>query len=213
MLVDDDPHMRRVIVQDLLSDVRIDVVGQAHGVKDARRIMPTASFEVLLLDLNLGDGSGFDIIAEALVKSPSLEVVIISCIDDESNVMKAFSMGATGYIVKSSMFGCFSQVVLQVVNGGSPISPQLARKLLKVFCSNDLRIVTKTPSKAISNLSAREVEILKLVACGHTSLEISTRLDISVQTVSSHVKNVYRKLHIHSRKQAASFLNLSCGFS
>jgi DNA-binding NarL/FixJ family response regulator len=212
LLVDDDPHIRNVIVQDLLSDIRIDVAGQASSIKEARRLMLGLHFDVLLLDLNLGDGSGFELIAECIARFPTLEIVIVSCIDDESNVMRAFSMGATGYVVKSSLFGNFSQVVLQVVNGGSPISPHLARKLLKLLSSTKPEVEAETPLKSISNLSRRETEILKLVAWGHTSCEISLRLEISVQTVSSHVKNVYRKLHIHSRKEAASFLS-RVGFS
>lgn len=205
LVVDDDPHIRNVIVQDLLSDRRIQVAGQASSFKDARRLIPQVVFDVLLLDLNLGDGSGFELIGQAISLRPGVEVVVVSGIDDEQRVLQAFNMGATGFLVKSSWFGSFSAAVLQVVNGGAPITPQLARRLLSRFDFSHVRKADDATQEKTEQLSRREREILKSVASGFTSAEIAGRMHISVQTVNSHVKNVYRKLQVHSRGQAISY--------
>lgn len=208
MVVDDDPHIRNVIVQDLLSDLRIQVVGQAASFREARRMIPLLAFDVLLVDLNLGDGSGFELIAQAVALRPGVEAVVVSGLDDEHRVLQAFSMGATGFLVKSSWFGNFSQAVLQVVNGGAPITPQLARRLLSRLESTHVAAPGPETAPEQGRLSRREKEILKNVSIGLTSAEVGERMHISVQTVNSHIKNIYRKLQVHSRTQAINHAHL-----
>jgi DNA-binding NarL/FixJ family response regulator len=202
LVVDDDSHMSHVIAQELLSDQRINLVGQATGLRDGRRKMVHIDFDVLMVDINLGDGSGFDLIEEVKSRSPMVEVVVISAIEDEEHALHAFELGATGYLIKNSWFGNFPQAVLQVVNGGASITPNLARRLLR-----RMGVKQGTSPSAISKsdrLSQREKEVLKMVACGYTSAQIGSRLVISVQTVNTHIRNLYQKLQVHSRAQAVS---------
>lgn len=202
LLVDSDPHTRQVITQQLLADDRIDLVAQAEGVRDGRRRITHCEFDVLLVDINLTDGGGFDLIEEARRRRPNVEVVVISASADESQVLKAIGLGANGFLVKNSWFDSFPQAVLQVVNDGAAISPNLARRL---FQHMDARVKPgqhKADSRA--KLSDRECEVLRLVALGFTSTEIGRRLVISVNTVNAHVRNLYGKLQVKKRAQAVS---------
>lgn len=215
ILVDDDPHMRRVIAQELLGDLRMHLAGQAESFREGKHIISLHEFDVMLVDLNLGDGTGFQLIEHMKHVRPSAEAVVVSAMEDEEKAMKAFALGATGYLIKNSWFGSFPQAVLQVVNGGAAITPNLARRLLR-------RLDTPNPtrhggdptgwrqgSSASSEfMSEREREILRQVALGYTSCEIGKRLGISELTVNSHIRNIYRKLHVHTRAQAVSQASL-----
>ncbi|OOG57674.1 response regulator transcription factor [Polaromonas sp. C04] len=205
LLVDDDPHFRRVIAQELVADLRISLVAQGGSAREGRRLIALHEFEVMMIDLNLGDGSGFDLIDYMKSIRPAAEAVVISAMEDEQHALHAFELGATGYLLKNSWFGNFSQAVLQVVNGGASITPNLARRLLLKLdhAQGDAQMirVSSKPDK----LSDREKEVLRMVASGYTSAEIGTRLTISCQTVNSHIKNIYRKLQVRTRAQAVSF--------
>ena len=204
LLIDDDPNMSRVIAHELLADLRINLVGQAASVREGRRLINQNEFDVMLVDLNLGDGTGFELIEYMKTVRPVAEAVVISAMEDEFHALHAFELGATGYLVKNSWFGNFPQAVLQVVNGGASITPNLARRLLSRFEHTQVSDNVEQPVRGKDKLSDREKEVLKLVALGCTSTEIGTRLLISGQTVNTHIKNIYRKLNVRTRAQAVS---------
>lgn len=205
LLVDDDPHMRMLISQELLLDPRILLMGEAGSVREGRRMIEQHDFDVLMVDLNLGDGWGFELIAHMRHIRPAAEAVVISALEDEQHALHAFELGATGYLVKNSWFGNFPQAVLQVVNGGASITPSMARRLLrKLEHARDVPSYDRL-NEASEHLSEREKEILKIVAVGYTSAEIGERLNISCMTVNTHIKNIYRKLHVRTRAQAVNF--------
>jgi DNA-binding NarL/FixJ family response regulator len=209
LLVDDDPHFRRVVAQELVADLRIHLVAQAGSAREGMRLIAQHEFDVMMIDPNLGDGTGFDLIARMKSIRPGAEAVVISAMEDQRHAMHAFELGATGYLLKNSWFGSFSEAILQVVNGGAPISPSLARQLLRRLehAQGDAPVVRD--SRQPGALSVREREVLKMVASGHTSAEIGLRLAISCQTVNTHVKNIYRKLQVRTRAQAVSLAGAS----
>lgn len=214
VLVDNDARMRSVIGQELNQDNRINLVASASNLRDGKLIISRHEFDVLLLDFSLGDGVGFDLIKHMKMHRPSAEAIVMSVMDDEDHAITAFELGATGYLVKNSWFGNFSQAVLQVANGGAYISPNLARRLLNKLATIhhaqlhavpvQTALVGRSSGLAAGPLSFREKEILELVAAGCTSLEIASRISISRQTVTTHMKNIYRKLQVHSRAQAVT---------
>ena len=204
LLVDDDAHMRRVIAQDLLADDRVILVAQGASAREGRRLAALHDFEVLLVDLNLGDGTGFDLLQHIKTVRPFAEAIVITASDDEQHALQAFALGATGYLVKNSWFGNFPQAVLQVVNGGASITPALARRLLRQFETQSAPRLKNSSGAGNDILSDRERVVLRLVAAGHTSPEVGTRLAISPQTVNTHVKNIYRKLQVRTRAQAVN---------
>lgn len=205
LLVDDDLHMIRVIAHELLADLRINLLGQVTSLREGRRFISQNDFDVMLVDLNLGDGTGFDLIEYMKTVRPMAEAVVISVEEDAQHALHAFELGATGYLVKNSWFGSFPQAVLQVVNGGASITPNLARRLLNRFEHAQLSEQVTREARSKDKLSEREKEVLKLVASGYTSTAIGGRLLISGQTVNTHIKNIYRKLNVRTRAQAVSF--------
>jgi len=205
LLVDDDPHIRNVIVQDLMADLRIHLVAQAGSFREGRKMVALHNIDVLMVDLNLGDGSGLQLIEHARALRPGIEVIVISCMEDEQRVLQAFGLGATGFLVKNSWFGSFAQAVLQVVNGGASITPHLARRLLQRFDHSRGGAHAAVQAVECDRLSDREREVLQMVACGNTSAEVGLRLHISAQTVNSHIKSIYRKLRVRTRAQAVSY--------
>lgn len=200
LLVDDDAHIRSVVSRELMSDPRVLLVGQAASVKEARRLMRAEAFEVLLADLNLEDGTGFDLLGLQRSLRPSAETVIISVMEGDTQLLQAIEHGAAGYLVKHSWFGSYVQAVLQVANGGASITPHLARRLLQRLRAQGGE--RPSPEAEPEKLSGREREILRHVANGYTSQEIAQHLDIALLTVNTHVRNIYRKLQVRSRAQA-----------
>lgn len=211
-VVDDDPHARRVMSQELMSDKRTVVVAQAETLREGRRLVRDHDFDVMLVDLNLGDGLGYDLISYAKSTRSTTEIVVVSVLESDEDAMRAFDLGAAGYLVKNSWFGSFVQSVLQVANGGASITPSLARRLLQKLDRNKAHANGIFPGGTTpGKLSDREREILRMIANGHTSIEIANRLTISDFTVNTHVKNIYHKLHVKTRAQAVSCAN-SWGF-
>lgn len=200
LLVDDDAHLRRVVAGELLADRRIELVGQAQSLREARTMACRQPFDVLLVDLNLGDGSGFSLIEQVRHKNPMVEVVVISALADDQHALHAFELGAMGYLLKHDCFGNFAQAVLQVVNGGAAITPALARRLIqRLDARPPAGVAARTAAEALSD---REREVLKMVSAGYTNPEIGDRLGISALTVNAHIRNINRKLQVRSRAQA-----------
>lgn len=209
LLVDDDPCVRRVIAQELLSDLRIHLQSQTGSMKEARRMIALHDFDVLIVNIRLGDDDGLDLLLEARRRRHSAEIIVISAVEDEEQVLRAFEMGATGFLLKDAWSQSYVNAVLQVANGGASITPRLTRRLLGHFDRRREAIAapTKLSSGTAKLLSPREREVIQLVAAGKVTNEIGRELGISAQTVNAHIKNIYRKLHVHTRAQAVSYVS------
>lgn len=212
LVVDDDVHLRMVISQEVMNDRRTMVVGQAGNLRDAKKAIRQNDFDVMLLDLNLGDSDGLELIDVMKSQRPHADAIVVSVVETEEQVLRAFELGATGYLVKNSWFGNYPQAVLQVANGGASITPTLARRLLQRFdkkaAAQASQSEEESSNSAADRLSTREREVLRLVSSGHTSAEIGTKLEISAMTVNTHIKNIYRKLQVRTRAQAVRFASL-----
>lgn len=204
LLVDDDQNMRHVISQELLADQRLLLVAQADSFRSGRRALMAHDFDVLMVDINLGDGTGYELISHMKRIRPSSEAVVISVMDGEESALRAFESGATGYLVKYSWFDRFADAILEVANGGAAITPQLAKRLLLRLEGEPGR-TRKADGSFMDQLSEREKEVLKMIAGGYTSTAIGARLLISSQTVNVHVRNIYRKLRVRTRAQAVNY--------
>ena len=207
VVVDDDTHMRQVIAQELMADPRTLLVGEAGSLREGRRVVREQDFDVILVDLNLGDGRGYDLIAYVKEIRSCAEAIVVSVLEADEDAIRAFELGASGFLVKNSWFGGFVQSVLQVANGGASITPSLARRLLlRLERRSGLARLTAAGSQR--KLTERERSILRMIANGMTSQEIGGQLGISHMTVNTHVKNIYQKLHVRTRAQAVSCANI-----
>jgi len=204
LLVDEDCNARQSIAHELVADPRVCVVGEAGNLLDARRLLvQQRKFDVLILDIWLGGGKGFDLISFARKHCNAPEVIVHSTLHDEVHVRRAFAAGASGYLVKNSWFQNFPRAVLEVVNGGAAISPTVTRHLLNRLGP----LATGQPSgegAPRKKLSTREREVLLLVAKGHVTEDIARQLSISAQTVCTHMKSIHRKLQVRTRAHAVT---------
>ncbi len=169
---------------------------------------PTAAPDVLLVDIGLPDGSGLKAIETARRQSSQCEVMVVSIFGDEQHVVTAIEAGASGYLLKDALQDTFLNTIRELHAGGSPISPSIARILLQRTRGTPPATRAAAEADAAQTTSAqgllgeRESEILGLVAKGFNFAEIGRLLDISVNTVKTHIYRIYRKLSVHSRGEA-----------
>lgn len=158
--------------------------------------------DVLLVDLGLPDMSGLDVIADCHCRYPATEIMVITMFGDEANMMAAFAQGARGYLLKDGSEQDLARHVLALHVGGSPMSPVIARRLLARLTAPVPQIRVEPAAVPPDVLSGRERELLSVLSRGYTYGEAAALMDITVNTVQSHVKNIYAKLDVHSRAEA-----------
>lgn len=197
MVVEDDPAFLNRFCRIIAADPDLELFAAVSDCASARQALRNAAPDVLLADLGLPDGSGIQVIREASRRFPATDIVVITVFGDEEHVLAAIEAGATGYILKDSIPEEFVGLIKQLRAGGSPISPVIARQLLKRFKpAADAR-----PAES-AGLSGRESEVLSLIAKGFSFGEIARLLGVSKHTVTTHVKKIYQKLAVHSRGEA-----------
>jgi DNA-binding NarL/FixJ family response regulator len=199
LLVEDDTATRNRLSKIIESHPELRLCGAAATLAEAHRLLLADPPRVLLTDIGLPDGSGIDLINTIKKQGFTTEAMVITVFADEQHVFSAIEAGATGYLLKDSDAEGIASAILDLVAGGSPISPTIARHVLKRLTpvSNDNQ-QTANPS----NLTKREREVLILLAKGLSYAEVATGLEVSVGTITTHVKNIYRKLAVRSRGEA-----------
>jgi DNA-binding NarL/FixJ family response regulator len=203
-LIEDDTTVRDFVVRALQARPEWKLVGYSPSLDHARAHAADAAANVYLVDLGLPDGRGEDILKTLSKSNPGSELLVFTVFGDETRLIDAIEAGATGYVLK----GCTPEELIvaieQIQEGGAPISSLLARLLLKrLRTAQDSLPPTRADGLADNAvlLSDRESDVLKLVAQGYVNKEIARKLDISGHTVGSHIKNLYRKLAVHTRVQ------------
>jgi DNA-binding NarL/FixJ family response regulator len=193
LVVDDHPVWRDGVKADLEASGAVEVVGEAadggEAIERARDTMP----DLVLMDLNLPTVSGADAIRAIVEETPHVKVLVLSASAAEPDVLEAVKVGASGYLLKSATSAELVDAVRRVVAGEPVFSPSLAALVLGEF----RRISAGT--QAEPGLTARETEVLKLVAKGYTYKEIADKLFLSTKTVQNHVQNILTKLRLHKR--------------
>jgi DNA-binding NarL/FixJ family response regulator len=192
MVVDDHPVWRDGVRGDLEASGRAVVVAEAadggEAIERAREVMP----ELVLMDLNLPTVRGVEAIRRIVEESPHVKVLVLSASGEEADVLEAVKVGASGYLLKSATAAEVAEAVTRVRAGEPVFSPSLAALVLGEF-----RRMSSAATEP--GLTARETEVLKLVAKGYTYREIADKLVISVKTVQNHVQNILTKLQLSKR--------------
>jgi len=217
LLVEDDFTTRRHLIGKLSSaaGLRIEV---AASVSEAIDQIGRCSFDVILVDLGLPDGSGIKIIDAAVQQVPAPQVLVLSAMRDEASVVAAIMAGAGGYIVKDASVDDIVTAVYDLSAGLSPLSPSIARFILRSFRSRE-QAPDPTAEAAVADhnqfdpgqfgLTAREHAVLLQITRGATYKQIARSLSIAEATVQSHIKNIYRKLGVSNRSEASYRFTLS----
>jgi DNA-binding NarL/FixJ family response regulator len=198
LLVEDDaPTSWRL--QDALAKAGFQVTAAAT-LAEARAGLTQGGPTVLLTDLQLPDGHGVDLIRETRQRFPDTEIMVISILGDEESVISAITVGATGYLLKDAFPTDIAATVRELVAGHSPISASIARFIVRRTQSSPER--SPEPQLNTAKLTPREIDILWGIAKGFSYAEIADHLGLSRQTVPGHIKNIYRKLEVHTRGEA-----------
>lgn len=156
--------------------------------------------DLVLMDIGLPGASGIEGICRASSLSPSTRVIVLTIHAEDQKVFEAICAGASGYLLKPSSPRQVIDAVRDVERGAAPINPYIARKMLSLFA----RLSPPRPAEADYGLTAREKTILQLLVEGLTMEQCAARLDLSYHTIDNHLRNIYRKLHVHSRSKAVS---------
>jgi DNA-binding NarL/FixJ family response regulator len=200
LLVEDNDATRDRLARAVDGSPGLRLIGVASTCREARERLDNLAPEVLLVDLGLPDGSGIDVIREAKRRHARTEAMVITVFGDEKHVVSAIEAGATGYILKDGSNEYIGESIRELLRGGSPISPAIARHLLRRF--QDSPPPPPDGEAQIPGLTEREREVLRLLVKGFTFQEIGGLLAISAHTVTTHVKHIYEKLEVRSRAEA-----------
>lgn len=205
LLVEDDGKTRRRLAQLLRDSGLFSVLIEAGSFQDAMTCLMQAQPDWLITDLGLPDGSGVDLIQWLSERSGGATSLVISAFGDERSVIDALGAGARGYLLKDASAAEINRALRHLLDGGSPISPAVARYLLKLLPRSESPRTPSAPTPAVplaEPLTLREREVLQGIADGESYAEIGLRLSISVNTVGTHIKNIYGKLAVRSRGKA-----------
>ncbi len=196
VLVLEDHRETREWLTDIIKKAFVEVkIHEASSLAQARILINDHQLDLALIDLNLPDGNGVEIISEISKKSPDTYCVVATIFDDDNYLFPALEAGAQGYLLKEQTTDEFIQSLQGIIKGEPPISPAIARKMINHFHSDI------TPSDK-PDLSAREKEILSAIANGLSRNEAADILGITSNTVASHLKSIYGKLNVSNRAQA-----------
>jgi DNA-binding NarL/FixJ family response regulator len=197
-IVEDSPDIRLGTSYILRSSQTCTVVGEYEMAEDLMNEFDTVRPDVVLMDLGLPGMSGIEAIQQLKRQHPRLEIVVLSVFEDDENVFRAICAGASGYIAKPAAPQQLTDAVEHAFSGGTPMSPHIARKVLEMFKQN------MPPPKADYNLTPRELEVLDRLVHGDDYKAVAEKLFVSLFTVRAHVRNIYDKLHVHTKSQAVA---------
>ncbi len=195
LVLEDHPETREWLTS-IIKQAFVEVkIFEASSLAQARKIVDENQLDLALIDLNLPDGNGVEIISEITKKSPNTYCVVATIFDDDNYLFPALEAGAQGYLLKEQTTDEFIQNLQGIIKGEPPISPAIARKMINHF-HNDIQPSDKP------DLSRREKEILSAIAKGLSRNEAAEILGITSNTVASHLKSIYGKLNVSNRAQA-----------
>jgi DNA-binding NarL/FixJ family response regulator len=199
LIADDQTLFRTGLARLLNEDPRVEVVGQAVDGADAVERGPALKPDVILMDLKMPNLDGVEATRRIVAEHPEIKVLILTTFDADSYVLKALRAGASGYVLKNSQPEAIISSILAVISGERVMANAVANRVL------DMLTGATTPKEFYDGLTAREVEILKLLATGQANKQIARRLKISEKTVRNHVSHMYEKLGIGDRSQAVLY--------
>lgn len=166
------------------------------NAEDALKFLPGQKPDVVLMDIQLPKMSGIECVENLKQKFPDLQIMMLTVYEDNEQVFKSLAAGATGYILKRTPPAELLEAIKELHEGGSPMSDQIARKVVQTF-----QQIGKS-AKETENLSERETEILSFLAKGYQDNEIAEKFFLSIKTIRTHLRNIYKKLHVRSRTEA-----------
>jgi DNA-binding NarL/FixJ family response regulator len=194
-LVEDLKEIREGMVSLLTMDERFELLAAFPDAEKAAEELVAWQPDIVIMDINLPGMSGIDCIKKVKKECPATQFIMFTIYEDDEKVFEALSAGASGYLLKKTALSKITESLLELHQGGSPMSTSIARKVIDQFH-------IKPASDKLATLTLRENEILQLLAKGLLYKEISAKLSITTGTVRQHIHNIYDKLHVQNRTEA-----------
>jgi DNA-binding NarL/FixJ family response regulator len=202
LIVEDDTRFREAFARAIERAPDMTLVGSAADCASGRALLKALP-DVMLVDLQLPDGNGIDLIREAARLLPTCDVVVVTIFGDELHVLSSIEAGATGYLLKDAPAEELVRQIRVLRSGGSPISPIIARQLLNRFGRPaPVPVPENTLAGERPSLSEQETRVLSLTAKGYSYDEVADLMQVSPHTVQTYVKRIYRKLQVNSKIEA-----------
>jgi two-component system, NarL family, response regulator LiaR len=199
MIVDDHEMVRLGMKTYLLTEERIDFLGEASSGNEAAKLAKLYQPQIILMDLLMENGNGIEATKEILTFLPDCKIIILTSYYDDAKVFPAIEAGAHSYLLKTASADEVISAVYKAAKGESVIAPKVADKMMNRFRPQE--------RKLHEDLTARELDVLKCLGEGMTNQEISEELFIGVKTTKTHVSNILSKLGVADRTQAAIYAN------
>ncbi len=195
-IVDDDEGIRGSLSALIKRAKDFKLLGEFANGATALKEIPKLGADVVLMDINLPDVKGYECVRQLKEKHPGIQFLMLTVYEDSDSLFNSLRAGASGYLLKRTAAARLLEAIRDVYEGGSPMTPQLARRVVQFF--------SKPASESIplARLTPSEREFLGQLANGYAYKEIADRMCISIDTVRSYVRTVYEKLHVHSRTEA-----------
>lgn len=207
IIVEDESETRERLRRVVSKSELFECVACCPDVASAKHALSDSNPDICLLDIDLPDGSGLELIAWLQDEKINTTPVVVTVFEDRRHVMDAIMSGAAGYVLKDDPSISVQQALQVILSGGAPISPAIARQILTQFKYNseaDQPTANERNEECVEMLTPREREILIMLSEGYTDQEIAQQENISYYTVTTHVKHIYKKLSVKSRVEATS---------
>jgi DNA-binding NarL/FixJ family response regulator len=195
-IIEDDERVRRYLAEQIRLKIDVEVLQLFEDAESALKVLISKPVDIALFDINLPGMNGIECIRQLKILHPRMQMMVLTVYDNSENIFNALKAGATGYLLKSTVPEKVIEAIHDVHNGGSPISSQIARKVIDAFSLKE-----KT-NDYFQELSRREQEMLEQLSKGYRYKEIADKLFVSVETVRTHVRNIYVKLQVNGRVEA-----------
>ncbi len=198
VLVEDKPGVRESWLKLINSLPGFQCVQTCASGEEALRVIPEVNPDVVLMDIFLPRMSGIECTARLKLQLPKIQILILTAVEDDELVFMALEAGADGYLLKRTTPEDLRAAMVDVMGGGAPMTSEIARRVVESF-----RRASKQKQPTV-HLTTREEEVLILLSKGYSNKEIASQLAIGTETVGSHLKHIYEKMHVRSRAEAVA---------
>jgi len=198
-IVEDDAPLRGILSEWIRDAEGFKCVGTHENAEAAIAALPQENPSVVLMDINMPGMNGIEAVATIRKKDRSLPILMLTVFDDNQHVFDAICAGASGYLLKKHISTRLFSAITDIIDGGTPMSPSIARMVL-----NGIQQKQKPATDNPYQLTPREKEVLLSLSKGNSYKLVAADVQISIDTVRSHIRNIYEKLHVHSQTEAVS---------
>jgi DNA-binding NarL/FixJ family response regulator len=197
-IVEDDAALREGLGMLIAGTAGYGLTGTWSSVEDALKVPTSSAPDVLLLDIHLPGMLGSEGVRLLRARNPGLQVLMLTVFAEQDKVFESICNGACGYLLKKTPPARLLEAIREAHEGGSPMSPEIARKVVSFFQK------TEPPATQDERLTPHELRLLKMLSEGHSYQSAGGLLDISINTVRNYIRSIYGKLHVHSKSEAVT---------